>query len=292
MISSIGAAWRARCSAMSRFAIFSTAELRARGETVTTIREKIATGSRFRIIKWWYGNDQTPKEVVLAMRMGGRLGCASALRLHGAWVPPDVGTHVVFPSAASGRRSAGRQRGSSVIRHWSAPSDHTGSAFAVAPLELAIADALTCLPPHLLIAVLDSLLHKHLISRNRLEALISRGPRRVHHLITHLEPRSESGIESIVSYLLAMAGITSDVQMTMVSGDRTDIEVGEWLVIEADGRETHAREVAFTADRVRVVRLMREGRIVLQFASATIMYDSDFVLDAVRDVMALHAPVA
>lgn len=89
-----------------------------------------------------------------------------------------------------------------------------------------------------------------------------------------------------------MAGITSDVQVTMISGDRTDIEVGEWLVIEADGRETHAREEAFTADRVRVVRLMREGRIVLQFAYATIMYDYDFVLDAIRDVMGLHAPVA
>jgi hypothetical protein len=277
---------------MGRFAVFSTAELRARGETVATMRAKIEAGGRFRIIKGWYGNAETPKDAVLAMRMGGRLGCASALRLHGAWVPPDIGTHVVFPSAASGRRSAGRARGASVVRHWSAPSDHTGSGFAVAPLELAIADALKCLPPHLLIAVLDSLLHQHLISRNRLEALIVRGPRRVHHLIAHLEPRSESGIESIIRYLLAMAGISSEVQVTMLSGDRTDIEVGEWLVIEADGREAHAKEQAFTADRVRVVRLMREGRIVLQFAYATIMYDYDFVLDAIRDVMARHAPVA
>lgn len=277
---------------MGRFAISSTAELRARGETIASIRAAIALGGRFRIIKGWYGTPETPKEAVLAMRMGGRLGCASALQLHGAWVPPDVGTHVVFPSAASGRRSAGRERGSSMIRHWSAPADHTGSAFAVAPLELAIADALKCLPPHLLIAVLDSLLHKHLISRNRLEALIARGPQRVHHLVAHLEPRSESGIESIVRYLLAMAGITSDVQVKMLSGDRTDIEIGDWLVIEADGRETHAKEKAFTADRVRVVRLMREGRIVLQFAYATIMYDYEFVLAAICDVMDRHAPVA
>ncbi|MBW4041376.1 MAG: hypothetical protein HIU86_04510 [Acidobacteria bacterium] len=277
---------------MGRFAIFSTAELRARGETVSSIRAEIALGGRFRIIKGWYGTPETPRDAVLAMRIGGRLGCASALRLHGAWVPPDVGTHVVFPSAASGRRSAGRERGPSVVRHWSAPADRTGSAFGVAPLELAIADALKCLPPHLLIAVLDSLLHKHLISRNRLEALIGRGPRRVHHLIAHLEPRSESGIESIIRYLLAMAGIRVDVQVRMLSGDRTDIDVGEWLTIEADGRESHATEAGFTADRVRVVRLMREGRIVLQFAYATIMYDFEFVLDAIRDVIARHAPVA
>jgi very-short-patch-repair endonuclease len=277
---------------MERFGIFTTAELRARGETTATIRLKIASGDGFRIIKGWYGDRSTPDEPVLAMRIGGRLGCISALALHGAWVPPDAGTHVMFPTAASGRRSAGRPHGPSIVRHWSAPADRTGSSFAVAPLELAIADALKCLPPHLLIAVLDSLLHKHLISRNRLEALIARGPQRVHHLIGHLEPRSESGIESIVRYLLAIAGIRSKVQVTMLSQDRTDIEVDDWLVIEADGRETHATEKAFTADRVRVVRLMREGRIVLQFAYATIMYDFELVLGAVRDVMTRHAPLA
>ena len=78
----------------------------------------------------------------------------------------------------------------------------------------------------------------------------------------------------------------------MASGDRTDVEIGGWLVIEADGRETHAQQKAFTADRERVVRLMRQGRIVLQFAYATIMYDFDTVLEAVREVVARHAPVA
>lgn len=277
---------------MARFGIFTTAELRARGETTASIRERITRGLGFRIIKGWYGDASTPGDAVLAMRMGGRLGCASALSLYGAWVPPDAGTHVVFPSAASGRRSAGRERGPSVVRHWSSPEDRTGSAFAVAPLELAIADVLKCLPPHLLIAILDSLLHRRLISRNRLEALIARGPQRVHHLIAHLQPRSESGIESIVRYLLAIAGIRSAIQVTMPTGDRTDIEVDDWLVIEADGRETHAQQQAFTSDRVRVVRLMREGRIVLQFAYATIMYDFEFVLQAVRDVMMRHAPLA
>ena len=277
---------------MGQFSFFTTAELRARGVTIADIRRRIDLGEGFRVIKGWYGDAATPANAVLAMRMGGRLGCVSALALHGAWTPPDAGTHVVFPTAASGRRSAGGVQGPSIVRHWCAPKDRTGSAFAVAPLDLAIADALRCLPPHLLIAVLDSLLHRRSISCNRLEALIARGPRRVHHLVRHLEPRSESGIESIVRYLLAIAGIESEVQIVMLSGDRTDIEVGEWLTIEADGRETHAKEKAFTADRERVVRLMREGRIVLQFAYATIMYDFETVLSAVRDVIARHAPVA
>jgi very-short-patch-repair endonuclease len=276
---------------MGEFGLFTTAELHGRGETTATIRQKIAEGDAFRVIKGWYGTRTTPDDAVLAIRMGGRLGCVSALALRGAWVPPDVGTHVLFPTSASGRRSAHRDRGAAVVRHWSAPADHTGSAFGVAPLEIAIADALTCIPPHLLIAVLDSLLFRHLISRNRLEAVIARGPQRTRHLAGHLNAKSESGIESIVRYLLAIAGIRTTIQVTMPSGDRTDIQVDDWLVIEADGRETHAKEKAFTKDRVRVVRLMREGRIVLQFAYATIMYNSDFVIDAIRDVIARHAPI-
>lgn len=243
------------------------------GETEASIRHSIEAGRRYRVIKGWYATPSTPKEAVLALRMGGRLGCVSSLALHGAWVPPEQVVHVVFPTSASGRRSAGRERGSAVTRHWSARSARARAGAGVVPLDLAIADALTCVPPHLLIAILDSLLFRRLISRNRLEAVIRRGPKRVQHLIAHLEPWSESGIESIVRYLLTVAGITTKVQVTMLSGDRTDIEVDDWLVLEADGRETHAKEKAFTADRVRVVRLMREGRIVLQLAYATIMYD-------------------
>ncbi len=277
---------------MGQFFLFTTAELRARGETIASIRDSIATGARYRVIKGWYGTAATPKDAVLAMRMGGRLGCVSALALHGAWVPPDAGTHVLYPSAASGRRSAGRERGDRVVRHWSARADRTGSAFGVVPLELAVADALTCLPPHLLIAVLDSLLHEGLISGNRLQALIRRGPRRVHHLIAHLDARSESGIESIVRYLLAIAGIRAKVQVVVRSRDRVDLEVDDWLVIECDGRRWHAQEAAFSQDRARVVRLMRQGRIVLQCAAAMILFEPDAVVDAVRDVMTRHAPVA
>lgn len=277
---------------MGMFSIFSTAELRARGETTASIKAAIEVGAMFRIFKGWYGTDATPRDAVLAMRTGGRLGCVSVLALHGAWVPPDSGVHVVFPTSASGRRSAGRERGPSVTRHWCARSDGIGSASPVMSLEHAVHDALTCVPPHLLIAVLDSLLHKGLISRNRLVAVIAGGPLRVRHLIKHLEPRSESGIESVLRYLLAISGIDVDVQVTMRSRDRLDLAIGDWLAIEADGRETHAKEKAFTKDRERVVRLISQGRITLQFPYATIMFRSDEVVEAVREVIARFAPVA
>jgi hypothetical protein len=78
-------------------------------------------------------------------------------------------------------------------RHRSARNDRNRAGAGVLPLDLAIPDALTCVPPHLLIAILDSLLFRRLIARNRLEAIIRRGPKRLHHLCALLEPRSEVG---------------------------------------------------------------------------------------------------
>ena len=225
------------------------------------------------------------------MRVGGRIGCVSALELHGAWCPPDSGLHVFFPTSASGRRSAGREQGPSVVRHWHGREIRSGSAFAVPPIDVAVRDALECQPPFMLIAILDSLLHRRLISRNRLEAIVRRGPARNHHLLDHLDPRSESGIESILRYRLAVSGIVTSVQVRMRSRDRLDLEIDGWLAIEADGREFHAQREAFTKDRARVVQVMREGRIVLQFAYAAVIYSWQEVFDAIVAVMAQHAPV-
>ena len=244
------------------------------------------------MIGGWYGTAATPQVAVLAMRMGGRLGCVSALQLHGVWHPPDVGMHVVFPTSASGRRSFGREQGASVVRHWHGKTDRTGSAFAVAPLDLALAEALECQPNHYLIAMLDSVLHARLMSRNRLEAIIRRGPARVHHLLHHLDARSESGTESIAHYRLAMSGIVTSIQVTLRERDRLDLELDGWLGIEIDGREHHAHEAAFTRDRKRVARIMRGGRLVLQFSYATVIYEWEFVLETIRAVVTQHAPVA
>ena len=48
---------------------------------------------------------------------------------------------------------------------------------------------------------------------------------------------------------------------------------------------------AFTLDRVRSAWIIREGRIVLRFAYATVIYDWSFVFDSVQSVMRQHAPV-
>jgi very-short-patch-repair endonuclease len=273
------------------FSFFTTAELRGEGHTIRTVQQEIEAGRLERVIKGWYATPQTDREAIRAMRMGGRLGCASALRLHGAWCPPLGGPHLQLPSHASGRRLARFVLPDDVTVHWHGKDDRTGSAFPVAPVELAVPQMLACQPPHLAVAVLDSLLHRRLVSANRLDALIAAGPHRMRFLAEHLEPRSEDGMESIIRFGLAMAGITTEIQVVLRSRDRLDLLVDDWLVLEADGRETHAVEAAFTRDRVRAARVMRNGRHVVQFSYATVMYDFPFVVDTVLTLIRQHGPV-
>lgn len=276
---------------MSAFSFFTTTELRGAGHTIRSVQREIAAGRLERVIKGWYANTETDREAIRAMRMGGRLGCVSALRLHGAWYPPDLGTHLQLPSHASGRRLTRRVLPEDVVVHWHGSDDRTGSAFPVAPIELAVPQMLACQPPHLAIAILDSLLHRRLVSANKLDALIATGPYRMRFLAEHLEPRSEDGLESIIRFGLKMAGLDVEVQVVMRSRDRLDLLVDDWLVIEADGRQTHALEAAFTRDRVRSARLMRNGRHVVNFAYASVMYDFPFVVETVRTLIRQHGPV-
>lgn len=118
-----------------------------------------------------------------------------------------------------------------------------------------------------------------------------RGPHRTRFLVDHLEPRSEEGIESIVRFRLAAAGVRSKVQVVVRTRTRVDLLIDDWLVLEIDGRDTHDTEKAFTQDRVRSAWIIREGRIVVRFAYATVIYEWPFVLETVQAITRQHAPV-
>lgn len=276
---------------MAEFSFLTTGELRAQGYTVERIRAEIAAGVLERVIRGWYCRPGADRGAVRAMRLGGRISCVSALALHGGWLPPDAGLHVGFPSHASGRRLATRPAPEGTVAHWHPKAAETGSDFAVTPMDQAIGDLLVCQPPSFVVATLDSLLHKRIVQRNRVGALVLQGPLRTHFLADRLREQSGSGIESIVRFGLWAAGIRGRIQVVVRGKYRVDVLIDDWLVLELDGRDTHAQRTAFTADRVREATIMRDGRIVLRFAYATVMYDWEFVLACVQAVIRQHAPV-
>lgn len=150
---------------MADFSFLTTAELRAQGYDIDRIRAEIAGGRLERVIRGWYCRPGADRGAVRAMRLGGRISCVSSLALHGGWLPPDPGLHVGFPSHASGRRMARRTAPEGTVAHWHPKDAATGSAYAVTPIDHAIADLLVCQPAAFVVATLDSLLHKRVVQR-------------------------------------------------------------------------------------------------------------------------------
>ena len=276
---------------MADFSFLTTDELRAQGYTVERIRAEIGAGVLEGVIRGWCCRPGTDRGAVRAMRLGGRISCVSALALHGGWLPPETGLHIGFPSYASGRRMARRTAPEGTVAHRHPKAASTGSSFAVTPVEHAIADLLVCRPPAFVVATLDSLLHERVVQRNRIGALVLRGPLKTHSLAGRLNPGSGSGIESIVRFGLWSAGIHGRIQVAVRGAYRVDVLIDDWLVLELDGWGTHAQERAFTKDRTREATIMRDGRIVLRFSSATVMDVWEFLLACVQDVLRQHAPV-
>jgi very-short-patch-repair endonuclease len=275
---------------VNAFGVFSAADLRAQGYTrhgvVTAVRE----GRLRPIIRGWYAAPDAPADVVRALQLGGRAGCVTALAAFGAWLPPETGLHVAMPPSASGRRLT-LSSPPDVTVHWHGGAAAIGSSFAISPPEPSIRHLVDCQPPWFAVAVLDSLLHRRIMSSNRLMSLLSTSSPAAAELGRLVDGRSESGIESIARCRLALAGIPSTPQVVVPGIGRVDLLVGEWLAIELDGREFHAQEASFSRDRRRSNLLHRDGKIVLQFDYAGVVYDWETVEATVRSVLQQYAPV-
>lgn len=131
--------------------IASTAQLLAHRQPVDAIRMAVDYRKIIRIRRGWFASLDTPAEAIMARRIGGRLGCVSALTFHGIQadgrfpglavdevavegVPVDheAALHVAVAANASRLRlSPGRP----VVIHWMRASPGVG-ALAV-PVALA-----------------------------------------------------------------------------------------------------------------------------------------------------------
>ncbi len=132
------------------------------------------------------------------------------------------------------------------------------------------------------VAVLDSLVHRRLLSSGGLRSLLDGLPSTARPTVESVDGRSEEGIESLARVRLGDACVDA-VPQHIVEGIGL---VDGWLVLELDGRETHAQQEAFGRDRRRTALLQQRGFTVLHFSYAQVVYDWDLVLDTVRAALA------
>ena len=275
---------------MSAFGVLSTSDLRARGLTRYRIEAAVRSGDLRPVIRGWYATAGAHSDVVRAMQFGGRAGCISALGASGAWRPPDPRLHIAMSPSASGRRLADAPLDEIAV-HWHGAGEAIGSGFAASPPEASIGHLVGCQPSWFTVAVLDSLMQRRIMSENRLRSLLASTSGPAAALAPYLDARSESGIESIARYRLALRGISAEPQVVMPGIGRVDLLVDGWLVVELDGREFHAQQASFGRDRRRTNSLYRDGKLVLQFDYASVIHDWQTVEATVLSTLALHAPV-
>lgn len=91
-------------------------DLRRMGLDDQTVRILVAHGRLIRVRQAWFALPGTHADAVRACRLGGRLACASALRLHGEPVADDGLLHVEMPANALAREP--EQGWESVRLHW------------------------------------------------------------------------------------------------------------------------------------------------------------------------------
>jgi very-short-patch-repair endonuclease len=204
------------------------------------------------------------------------------------WVPPDGRLHIALaPSAHPPAAAPG------VVRHWTSEAHATGSRFTpIAPLVVALRHALTHLPPEHVVAVLDSVLHRRLLQPAAVDELLAGAPRRIRRAVTGaLDARAESGLESIVRYLLRCAGIRCDPHVRIPGIGDVDLLIDGWLIIEADGSD-HATVQQMRKDRVRDAVGVALGMRTLRFGGDIVLHDHARLIATVRQVLAEGRPRA
>jgi very-short-patch-repair endonuclease len=268
----------------------ATHELHGDGFDVSALRSALRAGRIVRVRQGWYLESGRHPSLVEAVRVGGRLTCGPALRLHDVWVFGDVGLHVAVVAGACQLRQPhdrfqrldARRRGTVV--HWS-DRHASPSRLIVDPIE-ALADMLQCSDPELVAASTESLLHNRPDLKTRVAEFVATAPTRALVALRAVDGRSESGTEFVFRFRIARRGIRPTPQVQIAGIGRVDFVIGHRLVVEVDGAEYHVDPVRFEADRRRDALLSARGFRVLRFSHRLVFEEWGIVEAAVLAAVA------
>ncbi|MBN9141303.1 MAG: type IV toxin-antitoxin system AbiEi family antitoxin domain-containing protein [Micrococcales bacterium] len=261
---------------------FTTAQLNEHGIGHRGIAAAVRAGTLLRLRRGRYCTPDAPHELAAAVRVGGALSCVSALRHHGVWVLERDELHV--------RVARGVAAGAGATVHWCDQQRLTH-----APLddpETALGVAIGCLPFRSAVVVADSLANRRILPVQTVEAVCMRTPRG-RRVLGVLEPRSESGLETLARLALRSRRVRIRPQVEIPGIGRVDLLIGDRLVLELDGETFHQD---FDRDRARDRALILAGYLPVRVSYRQLMRDWGEVerqlLELVRRGEHLRRPLA
>jgi very-short-patch-repair endonuclease len=252
------------------------------------IRRALADGVIRRVAKGVYAMPPAADPLVAARAQAGIVSHLSAAVLHGFSVlDPPAKPQITVPR--------GRHRRLSPVdceMHW---ADDVPSDGRVTGKLRTVLDCARTLPFAAGLAVADSALQLRAVDRSQLMVgaaeLSGPGCRRARQVAAAADGRAESPLESVLRALLIEAGIDGFEPQVVVRdcgfSARIDLGHPELLIaLEADSFAHHGTRRALTRDCRRHVSLTIRGWRLLRFSWEDVMFDPDWVVDAIRQVMA------
>ncbi|MCR2808595.1 MULTISPECIES: DUF559 domain-containing protein [unclassified Microbacterium] len=257
-------------------------DLVARGWTDRDLREAVAEGRVVRPRAGAYLAAGTAADLVDACALGGRLTCVSELLRHGVFVLDPSALHVHLHAARSHAPMPTR----SVRRHWGRLHRTPHPCSTSVELFDAVVSAVRCQPPRAALATLDSALHAGVVRLDDLDELFGALPRRHRVLRRLIDPRAESGPETLLRLILRSLGVRFEVQVSIAGVGRVDFVVAGWLIVECDSAQFHSSWADQRTDRRRDQAAAALGFATYRPIAEDIMWHADRVRAALAGLLA------
>lgn len=261
-----------------------TAELRRYGVSRAELSRAVRAGEVVRPRQGVYALPTTPTAWQHAASHGGTLGCAEAAVAHRLWVLEVPEKHHVWMGAAGTARGC-----DDCVLHWDEGRVRVGEP---APVANALLQMAGCCGEEAFFAALESALRQSLLPPSGIRWLRRHLPLRLRWLVAFAHADADSGLESLIRLRLHRLGIRVRTQVDVPDVGEVDLVVGDRLIIEADGRENHAREKERGKDLRRDAVAASAGYTTLRFSYALIVDDWPLVEAAVLGAMARGAHLA
>jgi very-short-patch-repair endonuclease len=285
--------WRA--ASFGRVGWMSRQDLLDAGYSVKGVASAVRKGTIVRVRRGHYCTPDVDEALQRAVRVGGSLTCLSELRRRRIWVLDDDRLHVQLATTASRLRNpddrAVRFRASGrEVLHWHRGASPAAPGGPHASTIEALICAARCVGRRALVASIDSAMRQGVVTRGDLHRLTSALPLSFRDIPRLVDPRAESGLETIVRVLLRDLGLHVKPQVLFRGIGRVDLLVEDWIVVETDGVEFHDAIVS-TRDRRRDAALSSRGYTVLRFRYAQVVFEPLAVAAAIVSAVGVHRRV-
>ncbi|WP_206447188.1 endonuclease domain-containing protein [Agrococcus sp. KRD186] len=256
--------------------------LRARGHTSRQIRAAVERGEVQAVGRSWVMPLEADGAIKAALAAGGVLGGATALRTYGVWVTEEPRLQIATrPTTGVAATSAGD-------RIWES-FEVDDKAWRVSVVDALAQHARRVEREHA-VASIDSAWHRGLIAERDLDPLFRKLPQRCARWRGLLDPKADSGLESLVRVPCLDRGWRVESQVPAPGGGRSDLLLDGWLYVEADGDEWHDNERQAAKDRRRNRAITDQGDRWLRFGYAEVVHEPDRTISTIELVMAQGRP--